>query len=113
MKALRLPTCASAVAYLFRFRRPRDPSSFVFAEALLEGGRPSPGPGSLVAGHPSFRLLHVDASGISQVSRRSAMSQSRAEANGIHILLSADEVIADDEMAQPLEPRGRLRSRTL
>jgi hypothetical protein len=26
MKALRLPTCASAVAYLVRFRRPRDPS---------------------------------------------------------------------------------------
>jgi hypothetical protein len=30
------------------------------------------------------------------------MSQSRAEANGIHILLSADEVIADDEMAWTL-----------
>jgi hypothetical protein len=42
MKALRLPTCVSAVAYLFRFRRPRDPPVFVFAEALLKGRRPLP-----------------------------------------------------------------------
>jgi hypothetical protein len=40
MKALRLPTCVSAVAYLVRFRRPRDPPVFVFAVALLEGGGP-------------------------------------------------------------------------
>jgi hypothetical protein len=36
MKALRLPTCASTVAYFVRFRRPRDPPVFVFAVALLD-----------------------------------------------------------------------------
>src|SRR5262249_52218856 len=40
MKALRLPTCASASTYLFRCRRPRDPPVFVFAVALLKGGGP-------------------------------------------------------------------------
>jgi hypothetical protein len=52
MKALRLPTGASADAYLFRPRRPRDPPVFVFAEALLERWRPSPGPGSVGTGSP-------------------------------------------------------------
>src|SRR5215469_18269906 len=42
MKALRLPTCASASTYLFRCRRPRDPPVFVFAVALLKGGGPLP-----------------------------------------------------------------------
>jgi hypothetical protein len=37
--------------------------------SLIEQTFMCPGPGSLVAGLPSFRLLHVDASGISQVSR--------------------------------------------
>src|SRR5215470_8666377 len=36
MKALRLPTCASAVAYFVRFRRPRDPPVFLSAVALLK-----------------------------------------------------------------------------
>src|SRR6516165_7988569 len=45
MKALRLPICVSTVAYLFRFRRPRDPPDFVSAVALPEGRRPLPGPG--------------------------------------------------------------------
>ncbi len=56
MKALRLPTRVSTVAYLFRFRCPRDPSSFVSAIALPEGRRPLPGPGVCSAGYPSFRL---------------------------------------------------------
>src|SRR5260221_12628947 len=52
MKALRLPTCASAVAYFVHFRRPRDPSWVCVrhcargAVALLEGRRSPPGPGS-------------------------------------------------------------------
>ena len=46
MKALRLPTCASAVAYFVRFRRPRDPPVFVFAVALPKEWRPPPGPGT-------------------------------------------------------------------
>lgn len=52
MKALRLPTCASAVAYFIHFRRPRDPSCVCDrhcacgAVALLEGRRSPPGPGS-------------------------------------------------------------------
>jgi hypothetical protein len=45
MKALRLPTCASAVTYFVRFRRPHGPSCFVSAVALLEGRRSPPGPG--------------------------------------------------------------------
>src|SRR5215472_10681319 len=63
MKALRLPTCASASTYLFRCRRPRDPPVFVFAVALLKGGRPPSGLGSLGTGSPWFRLFHVDAKG--------------------------------------------------
>src|SRR5215472_18492450 len=52
MKALRLPTGASAVAYFVHFRRPRDPSCVCVrhcargAVALLEGRRSPPGPGS-------------------------------------------------------------------
>src|SRR6266478_6337076 len=51
MKAVRLPTCASAVAYFVHFRRPRDPSVFVFAIApeapsrSWRGGGPPPAPG--------------------------------------------------------------------
>jgi ABC-type branched-subunit amino acid transport system permease subunit len=57
MKALRLPTCASAVAYFVHFRRPRDPPAFVFAIApeapsrSWRGGGPSR-PRVLDAGHP-------------------------------------------------------------
>jgi len=39
MKALRLPTGASAVTHFVRFRRPCDPPAFVFAEALRQGWR--------------------------------------------------------------------------
>jgi hypothetical protein len=48
MKALRLPACASTVAYFVRFHRPRDPPAFVFAVALLKGWRPPPGLGTWV-----------------------------------------------------------------
>src|SRR5258707_10200606 len=69
MKALRLPTCASAVAYFVHFRRPRDPSVFVFAIApeapRAPGGAEVPSrPRVLDAGHPQFRLTHVDDNGL-------------------------------------------------
>jgi hypothetical protein len=73
IKALRLPTRASAITYLFRFRRPRDPSYLCVRRSAPEGWKPPPGPGVWITGRPSFRLLHVDASGISQVSRRSIL----------------------------------------
>jgi hypothetical protein len=50
MKALRLPTRVSAVAYLFRCRCPRVPPWFVFAAALPEGRRLLPGQGTWSAG---------------------------------------------------------------
>jgi hypothetical protein len=50
---------------------PTRSSSFVSDVALLKERRSPPGPGDLGAGCPYLRLLRVDASGISQVSRRS------------------------------------------
>ena len=72
MKALRLPTRVSTVAYLFRFRSPRGPPSFVLASALPVDRRSLPGQG-LWLYRPSLAPVcsHVDASGISQVFRRS------------------------------------------
>ena len=53
MKALRLPACASPVAYLFRFQGPRDPPLFVLALAALpDGWRTHPGQGIWSAGRP-------------------------------------------------------------
>ena len=53
MKALRLPARASPVAYLFRFRSPRDPPLFVLALAALpDGWRTHPGQGIWSAGGP-------------------------------------------------------------
>jgi len=40
MKALRLPTCASAVAYFVRFRRPRDPPALCSPQRSWRGGGP-------------------------------------------------------------------------
>ena len=57
MKALRLPMCVSAVAYLIRFHCPPDPPAFVSAAALLKGRRSPSGPGFGLTGRPSFRLL--------------------------------------------------------
>jgi hypothetical protein len=49
----RLPARASTVAYLFRFRGPRDPPLFVLALAALpDGWRPHPGKGIWSAGGP-------------------------------------------------------------
>src|SRR5215469_15550795 len=42
MKALRLPTCASAAAYLFASAAHVAPPVFVFASALRWGGGPLP-----------------------------------------------------------------------
>ena len=56
MKALRLPACASPVAYLFRFRGPRDPPLFALALAALpDGWRTQPGQGILVSRPPICR----------------------------------------------------------
>ena len=73
MRALRLPTHAFPVAYLFRFRGPRD-SSLLRARCFQRsraGGGPRHGPGSLF-GRRSYlpAHIHVDVSGISQVPRR-------------------------------------------
>jgi len=70
-KALRLPIRASAVAYGFARAAHPIPPAFVFAAALLQGRRSLPGQGFERTGRPAFRLLSVDAYGISQVSRRS------------------------------------------
>jgi hypothetical protein len=57
MKALRLPTRASAVAHWFAPAAPRDPPSFVFALALPKGRRSLRRPGPLFSRRPFFRLL--------------------------------------------------------
>src|SRR5260370_11766649 len=58
MKALRLPAHASPVAYLFRFRGPRDPPLFVLALAALpDGWRTHPGQGIWSAGRPFAGIL--------------------------------------------------------
>ena len=60
MKALRLPACASPVAYLFRFRGPRDPPLFVLALAALPAGwRTHPGQGMWSAGRPFAGALSL------------------------------------------------------
>src|SRR5258708_8442809 len=72
MKALRLPTRVSTVTYLFRSRNPPDPSSFVCPRSAPGRSEVPPGPGPLlVPAAPSPACSHVDANGISQVSRRS------------------------------------------
>src|ERR1700689_2444867 len=53
LEVLRLPACATPVAYLFRFRGPRDPPLFVLASAALsDGWRTHPGQGICSAGRP-------------------------------------------------------------
>jgi hypothetical protein len=73
MKALRLPACASAVAYLVRFRRPRDPPVFVFAEALPKGWRPPPSPGVGVPVARSAGSFHVDANRSGRIEARTGL----------------------------------------
>jgi hypothetical protein len=74
MKALRLPACASPVAYLFRFQGPRDPPLFVLT---LRRSRMVGGPIRARAfGQPAAHLpahSRADAGGISQVPRRSVL----------------------------------------
>ena len=58
MKALRLPACVSSVAYLLRFRGPRDPPLFVFAWQRSQPGRgPGPGQGICSTGCPGAGLF--------------------------------------------------------
>ena len=60
MKALRLPIRVSTVAYLFRFRSPRAPPSFVLASALPDGSEVPSGPGAFAdAGRPILRLARA------------------------------------------------------
>jgi hypothetical protein len=70
-KALRLPIRASAATYGFVSAAHPIPPFSCSAAALPEGRRSLQGPGFERTGRPSFRLLRVDANGISQVSRRS------------------------------------------
>jgi hypothetical protein len=73
MKALRLPTRVSTVAYLFRFRSPCVPPHSCLAAALREDRRSLPGQGLCLCRRPLLRLLRMDASRISQVFRRSIL----------------------------------------
>jgi hypothetical protein len=71
-------------------------SWFVFAAALRVGRSLPPGPGCLGAGGPQFRLFHVDANGISQVSRRSILclcSAPRPRSNRSALAMSATSVL--------------------
>jgi hypothetical protein len=73
MRALRLPTHASPVTYLFRFRGPRDSSSVRArrCQRSRAGGGPATGQDHCSAGDLKLPAqLHVDASGTSQVPRR-------------------------------------------
>ena len=74
MRALRLPTHASPVTYLFRFRGPRDSSSVRARRCQRSravGGGPATGQDHCSAGDLKLPAhLHVDASGTSQVPRR-------------------------------------------
>ena len=71
MKALRLPIRVPAVTYLFRSRRPRDPPSFVSRLGAPGRAEVSSRPGLCLLPAALLRLSRVDASGISQVFRRS------------------------------------------
>ena len=72
MRALRLPTHASPVTYLFRFRGPRVPPRFVFAVTSAPGRMEAPiGPGPLFSRRSYLPARsRVDVSGTSQVLRR-------------------------------------------
>ena len=73
MRALRLPTHASPVTYLFRFRGPCDSSSVRArrCQRSRAGGGPATGQDHCSAGDLKLPAhLHVDASGTSQVPRR-------------------------------------------
>ena len=73
MRALRLPTHASPVTYLFRFRGPRDSSSVRArrCQRSRAGGGPATGQDHCSAGDLKLPAhLRVDASGTSQVPRR-------------------------------------------
>jgi hypothetical protein len=72
MKALRPPPAASPVAYLVRFRCPRESSWFVLAgPSAPERVEAHAGPGSLFSRRSRLPARsHVDVSGTSQVSRR-------------------------------------------
>ena len=106
MKALRLPAHASPVAYLFRFRGPRDPPLFVLA---LRRSRMVGGPiRARALGQPATPLpahFLVDAGGISQVPRRSIPylcpgPRPRPDRRSLTLTVSS--------MLPPLNPRRRL-----
>ena len=107
MKALRLPARASPVAYLFRFRGPRDPPLFVlaFRRSRMVGGPIR----ARAFGQPAAQLpahSHVDAGGISQVPRRSIPClcpgpRPRPDRRSLTLAVSS--------MLPPLNPQRRLQ----
>ena len=107
MKALRLPACASPVAYLFRFRGPRDPPLFVLALAALpDGWRTHPGQGIWSAGRPFAGTLSRgrkrDLTG-SQAIRPMPLPRSKTPAGPTILTLTVSS------MLPPLNPRRRLQ----
>ena len=106
MRALRLPTCVSAVTYFVRFRCPPDPPALCPPKRSwrVEGLLPAR---ALGAGCPYFRLLRVDANGISQVSRRSLLclcSAPRPRSNRCALAMAVTS------MLPPLPIQRRLRT---
>jgi len=107
MKALRLPACASPVAYLFRFRGPRDPPLFVLALAALpDGWRTHPGQGICSAGRPFAGALSFgrkrDLTG-SQAIHSMPLPRSKTPAGPTILTLTASS------MLPPLNPQRRLQ----
>ena len=107
MKALRLPACASPVAYLFRFQGPRDPPLFVLALAALpDGWRTHPSQGIWSAGRPFAGALSRgrkrDLTG-SQAIRPMPLPRSKTPAGPTILTLTVSS------MLRPLNPRRRLQ----
>jgi len=107
MKALRLPACASPVAYLFRFRGPRDPPLFVLALAALpDGWRTHPGQGIWSAGRPFAGMLSLgrkrDLTG-SQAIHPMPLPRSKTPAGPTILTLTVSS------MLPPLNPQRRLQ----
>ena len=107
MKALRLPACASPVAYLFRFRGPRAPPLFVLALAALpDGWRTQPGQGIWSAGRPIAGTLSRgrkrDLTG-SQAIHPTPLPRSKTPAGPTILTLTVSS------MLPPLNPQRRLQ----
>ena len=107
IKALRLFRLRIPVAYLFRFRGPRDPPLFVLALAALpDGWRTHPGQGIWSAGRPFAGTLSRgrkrDLTG-SQAIHPMPLPRSKTPAGPTILTLTVSS------MLPPLNPRRRLR----